>query len=159
MKTSPIAVPYGNIHPKFSFPAFRLKRPYEPTAHLFCLASNRLVETPAFSGDFIKGYVAYRSGDVVTALLESKPFAEQGHAKAQFNLGVLCANREDVPQDYKTAVNWYRLVAEQGNANAQFYLGEMYYYWQSVSQNDKAAVKWFSLVAEQGSAFAQYYID
>jgi TPR repeat protein len=30
---------------------------------------------------------------------------------------------QGVPQDYKTAVKWYRRAAKQGNANGQFYLG------------------------------------
>ena len=45
--------------------------------------------------------------------------AEQGNAKAQYNLGAMYANGEGVPQDYKEAVKWYRLSAEQGDAKAQ----------------------------------------
>ena len=53
--------------------------------------------------------------------------AEQGHAKAQYNLGLMYDNGEGVPQDYKEAVKWYRLAAEQGVASAQTNLGFMYY--------------------------------
>ena len=42
---------------------------------------------------------------------------------AQYNLGVMYENGQGVPQDYKTAVKWYRLAAEQGDAGAQFNLG------------------------------------
>ena len=45
--------------------------------------------------------------------------AEQGNANAQFNLGLMYANGEGVPEDDAEAVRWYRLAAEQGNANAQ----------------------------------------
>jgi len=57
--------------------------------------------------------------------------AEQGHAQAQFNLG---------------------LMAEHGDAEAQFNLGGMYDIGQGVPQNAKAAVKWYTLAAEQGHA-------
>ena len=40
--------------------------------------------------------------------------ADQGHAKAQYNLGVMYDNGDGVPQDYAEAVSWYRLAADQG---------------------------------------------
>ena len=41
--------------------------------------------------------------------------AEQGIAKAQFNLGFMYNNGQGVRQDYMQAVHWYRKAAEQGN--------------------------------------------
>ena len=52
--------------------------------------------------------------------------AEQGHASAQFNLGLMYATGEGVPEDDAEAVRWYRMAAEQGHAGAQFNLGLMY---------------------------------
>ena len=78
-----------------------------------------LVGTPAFSADFQKGLAAAQSGDFATALREWTPLAKQGNASAQHNLGVMYASGRGVPQDYKTAVKWYRLAAEQGYAIAQ----------------------------------------
>ena len=46
--------------------------------------------------------------------------AEQGFATAQYNLGIMYANGEGVPQDDAEAVKWSRLAAEQGYASAQF---------------------------------------
>ena len=45
--------------------------------------------------------------------------AEQGNAPAQYNLGLMYARGEGVPQDYTEAVKWFRLAAEQGNAKAK----------------------------------------
>ena len=87
-----------------------------------------------WSGDFQKGVDAYEKGDYATALKEWTPLADQGHAKAQYNLGVAYANGEGVLQDYKTAVKWYILSAEQGNAKAQYNLGIMYDNGQGVIQ-------------------------
>ena len=65
----------------------------------------------SWSQDFQKGLAAYDSGDYATALREWTPLAEQGHAGAQNNLGLMYYNGEGVPQDDKTAVKWYRLAA------------------------------------------------
>ena len=52
--------------------------------------------------------------------------AEQGYAKAQYNLGWMYDNGRGVPQDDKQAVYWYTKSAEQGFAVAQYNLGWMY---------------------------------
>ena len=64
-------------------------------------------------------------------------------------------NGQGVPQDYKTAVKWYRLAAKQGYALAQTNLGVMYANGQGVPQDYKTAVKWYTLAAEQGYTRAQ----
>ena len=44
--------------------------------------------------------------------------ADQGYHAAQFNLGVLYANGDGVPQDLAQAAEWYRKAAEQGYSRA-----------------------------------------
>jgi TPR repeat protein len=44
--------------------------------------------------------------------------AEQGHAPAQYNLGVCYYYGNGVPQNYREAVRWIRKAAEQGHADA-----------------------------------------
>ena len=109
-----------------------------------------------WSGDFQKGLDAAQRGDYNTALKEWTSLAEQGDAKAQFNLGIMYERGQSVPQDYKTAVKWYALSAEQGDALAQYNLGVIYDKGQGVLQDYKTAVKWYILSAEQGNATAQY---
>ena len=82
--------------------------------------------------------------------------AEQGKAKAQFNLGWMYGSGEGVPQDYTEAVKWYRLAAEQGNAIAQYNLGVVYHKGKGVAQDYIEAHKWYRLAAEQGDASALY---
>ena len=77
----------------------------------------------SWGADFYKGVDAYNSGDFATALREWRPLAEQGDARAQFNLGLMYDNGEGVPQDYKSALKWYTLAAEQGHADALYNLG------------------------------------
>jgi TPR repeat protein len=82
--------------------------------------------------------------------------AEQGNADAQFNLGIMYDNGEDVPQDHAEAARWYRRAAEQGHAGGQFNLGTMYAFGEGVPQNDVEAMKWYRLAANQGNTRAQF---
>jgi len=82
--------------------------------------------------------------------------AEQGNAKAQYNLGMMYHAGQGVPQDSAEAARWYRKAAEQGNASAQFNLGLMYEKRQGVPQNFVEAVNWYRKAAEQGNPEAQY---
>jgi uncharacterized protein len=120
-------------------------------------ADAQVKRTPAFSADLQKGLTAAQSGDFATALSEWKPLAEQGNARAQYNLGVMYTNGNGVPQDHKTALKWYSLAAKQGDADAQYNLGVMYEHehGHGVPQDYKTAVKWYRLSAEQGNARAQ----
>ena len=81
--------------------------------------------------------------------------ADQGNAKAQYNLGLMYDLGKGVPEDDKKAVEWYRLAADQGNAKAQDNLGLMYDLGEGVPEDDKEAVKWYRLAADQGNADAQ----
>ena len=75
--------------------------------------------------DYEDGMAAYESGDYATALQEFRPLAEQGHAVAQFNLGVMYDHGYGVPENDTEAAKWFRKVAEQGDATAvkpPFYL-------------------------------------
>lgn len=110
----------------------------------------------AYAGDFQKGVDAYENGDYQTALREWQPFAEQGFAAAQYNLGQMYAQGQGMPQNNAEAVKWYRKAAEQGYAVAQFNLGVMYHDGKGVPQNDADAAKWYREAAEQGVAEAQY---
>lgn len=61
--------------------------------------------------------------------------AEQGHAVAQYGLGMMYSNGVGVPEDDVEAVRWYRLAAEQGYAGAQASLGFHYATGDGVPQD------------------------
>ncbi|WP_368413407.1 tetratricopeptide repeat protein [Dongia sp.] len=105
---------------------------------------------PVAADQFDDALAAANSGDFATALRLWRPLAEQGRADAQFNLGVIYANGQGVPQDYAAAVKWYRLAAEQGDAAAQNNLGLMYAKGQGVPQDYVKAHMWFNLSASSG---------
>jgi len=50
--------------------------------------------------------------------------AEQGHASAQFNLGVMYETGQGVPEDKAEATKWIRKAAEQGDEDAKAWLGK-----------------------------------
>ena len=106
--------------------------------------------------DFDDGVEAYNRGDYATALQEFRPLAEQGDAKAQFNLGFMYDNGQGVPQDDVEAAAWYHKAAEQGYADAQNTLGFMYADGEGVSPDVVEAVAWFRKAAEQGLSSAQF---
>ena len=94
--------------------------------------------------------------DISTADLQTlQTQAAQGHAEAQYSLGVLYAKGQGVPQGYAQAAKWYEQAAAQGQAQAQFNLGWLYYEGLGVPQDYKKAAQWYEQAAAQGNAGAQ----
>ncbi len=114
-----------------------------------------VVLSVAACADFQAGLTAYRQGDYAAALSEWQPIAEQGDANAQYNMGLLYALGQGVPQDFKRAAEWYEKAARQGVAAAQYNLGVIYANGQGVPQNVTEAREWFTRAAEQGVAQAE----
>ena len=81
--------------------------------------------------------------------------AEQGFARAQYNLGVMYDKGRGVPQDFAEAMKWFRKAADQNHAKAQFNIGFMYERGQGVAQNYAGAMSWYRKAADQGDAAAQ----
>jgi hypothetical protein len=71
--------------------------------------------------------------------------AEQGHAPAQYDLGLLYFRSRGVRGDDAEAATWYRRAAEQGYAPAQGGLGYMFAYGAGVDENHVLAYMWLEL--------------
>ena len=111
---------------------------------------------PAVAGPYDDGIEAYAKGDYATAMRLFRPFADQGDANAQNNLGVMYNSGQGVPQDSVTAMSWYRKAADQGHAYAQNNLGVMYANGQGLPQDYAAAMSWYRKAADQGDDAAQF---
>jgi uncharacterized protein len=111
--------------------------------------------TAANAADLQKAIEAYNSKDYATALIELRPLAEQGVAKAQSMLGGMFHYGLGVPKDYEKSTKWHKLAAKQGLAYDQVIMGWAYYKGRGVPQDDAEAVKWYRLSADQGNASAQ----
>ena len=81
--------------------------------------------------------------------------SNQGHAKAQYNLGRCYYNGQGVVPNYEKAAYWYEKAANQGYADAQNNLGVCYANGEGVVQSYEKAVYWFEKAANQGDAKAQ----
>jgi TPR repeat protein len=123
-----------------------------PTAYALLLVLS--FATPA-GADFQAGADAYDRGDYATALREWRPLVEQGDATAQYNLGLLYANGQGMPQDDAQAGKWYAKAALQGHAKAQVDLGDLCIKGQGIPQDYTMALFLCRLAADQGNALAQ----
>ena len=108
---------------------------------------------PAWA-DYQAGMDANNRGDYATALREWRPLAEQGDARAQFDLGLLYENGDGVSRDYAKAHQWYEKSAAQGGAKAQFYLGMQCAFGEGGPLDLVQAHMWYSLAAGNGHAAA-----
>lgn len=97
--------------------------------------------------DYETGLNAYQRADYETALREWRPLAEQGHAGAQYYLGLCYDFRKGVPQDFATARQWYEKAATQGHAGAQNNLGGLYEFGHGVTRDDVLAYMWYTIAA------------
>jgi len=70
--------------------------------------------TPTLETDFEVGVEAWGRGDYGRALREFRLLAEQGHAQAQVNLGIIYSQGRGVPKDSVQAYRWYTLAAAKG---------------------------------------------
>jgi TPR repeat protein len=94
--------------------------------------------------------------DYVEAARWYRQAAEQSHPLAQFNLGMMHAEGQGVPQDPAEAAVWFHKAARQGDAGAQFNLGLGFQRASldrqrlDVLESRIEAYKWFHLAAAQG---------
>ena len=102
-----------------------------------------------------QGFEAVKKGDYQTALKLWKPLADQGDARAQYNLGLMYRNGNGIQDDVEAA-KWFRKAAENGDIKAQHNLGMMYTYGEGVEQDYAEAVKWYRKAADKGYAMAQF---
>ena len=125
-----------------------LRFPIAIVLSIVCLAA------PAWA-DIQAGVDAYQRGDYAIALREWRPFAEQGDAQSQYNLGWLYFYGRGVPQDYATARQWYEKAAVQGDTRAATNVGTMYLGGYGVPQDYLTALYWLRRAADHGIAMAQ----
>src|SRR5215510_4891076 len=100
--------------------------------------------------------LAYDQGDYDGAGRLWEALAKEGHARAQFQLGMLYEHGTGLPQDNPTAVRWYRKAAEAGLPEAQLRLGLQYHWGTGVAKSRPDAMQWLLRAAEHGLTRAQY---
>jgi TPR repeat protein len=93
-----------------------------------------------------------QSADVTASqsIATLKRQADNGDAKAQFQLGRDYVRGDGVPQDFAQAALWYRKAADQGLAEAQSSLGGAYRLGLGLPKDDAQAAFWLRKAANQG---------
>ncbi|MDR1826820.1 MAG: sel1 repeat family protein, partial [Methylobacteriaceae bacterium] len=95
--------------------------------------------------------------------------AENGHGKAQEQLGHMFLSGQGVPRNNAEADKWFGLALEQyktaaarGDVETQYRLGRAYYHDYlilGIPQDLVEGAKWFRMAAEQGHALAQSHLS
>ena len=101
----------------------------------------------AFDGDGMEQ-------DYVQAANWYKIAADQGHAKAQHNLGLMYEQGQGVSRDTALAAKYYRMAAEHGHSGSQNNLGTLYESGDGVQQDNTVALNLYRQAAGGGDANA-----
>ena len=115
-----------------------------PALILICLLM--ILPTSSVGADQLQdGIDAYLKGDYAQAIRLFRPLAEQGHADAQYSLGIMYQKGQGLHQDYTQAALWYRKAAEQGVTMAQAGLSYLYATGRGVPQDYVLGYMWINL--------------
>ncbi|MCD7059081.1 SEL1-like repeat protein [Pelagibacterium xiamenense] len=82
--------------------------------------------------------------------------AEEGDARAQFEVGAILTEGHVVEQDLSQAAAWYERAAAQGFAPAQYRLGNLYENGQGVDKDLEQARLWYQRAAESGNRMSMH---
>ncbi|MBI3897166.1 MAG: sel1 repeat family protein [Gammaproteobacteria bacterium] len=107
---------------------------------------------------FREGVSYYEDGDYAAAMNAWSGPASNGHARAQFNLGVIYAVGQGTPVNLARAIYWWEEAAEHGHVGAQFNLGLLYAHGQGVDKDISKARDWWQRAADGGDAAAQFQL-
>ena len=95
------------------------------------------------ASNYNEGFIAAESGNYQSALQKWGPLAEQGHAVAQFNLGMLYHSGSGISLDEQKAIEWYEKSAKNGYYKAQEYMAVGYREgWFGLPKDSNKATYW-----------------
>jgi uncharacterized protein len=96
-------------------------------------------------------YAVGPTDDVAIGLDWFRRAANQGHAGAQYELGL---HFQQPPKDYRNAAHWFDLAARQGHAGAQLLLAVQYSNGRGVPRDYSKSFELLSLAAKKGVPLA-----
>ena len=85
--------------------------------------------------------------------------AQSGDVDAQYRLGMMYANGQDVSKNDHQAAVWLQKAAEQGHAEARYRIGLIYAKGQGVPQDREMARHWLQQAAMQGVVQAKIILE
>lgn len=84
--------------------------------------------------------------------------ANQNNKDAQYVMGTIFKEGNNVSQDFTLAAKWFQKAAESGQVFAMKDLGILYFSGSGVPQDNYEAVKWLKIPAEKNDAGAQFLL-
>jgi TPR repeat protein/uncharacterized caspase-like protein len=122
------------------------------------VSPRRPEKMPAYECEQAGGEYALASRDPKRALAIWLPFAQDGNAQAQTQVGELYERGVGSVADYATAAAWYQKAADQGDARALVNLGSLYERGLGVKRDPQAAARLFRQASGQATAPARLAI-
>jgi TPR repeat protein len=100
--------------------------------------------------NFGSGIAAFEAKHFSRAMQLLSPFADQGHAEAQYRLAIMYQNGLGVARNPDQAFKLMRAAAGQNHGLAQHGLGFMYLEGECAPKDPAEAARWFRAAAEEG---------
>lgn len=115
-----------------------------------------LISGCAFADDFEDGIRFYANKNYSQAAGLFKKAAELGNAQAEYNLGVMHAKGEGMPQDYQQAYFWLHRAADRGIGGAEYNLAIMYDNGLGVDRDYPIAIFWYRRAIQHDVTLANF---
>ena len=127
---------------------------------LSCVSSGSTAHAAQNSNELYERAIAeFKAHRYQKAFLLLEPLAKEGHARAQFKLGVLYDRGWGVNRDLDEAAKWYRAAAESGIPKAQYNLAHLYldriFAGSKDPKDGREAFTWFQAAAKSGMKEAE----
>lgn len=108
----------------------------------------------AVAGPWEDGMAAYEAGNHAGAIAIIRPLADDGDARAQFQVGLMYAQGEGVPQDDAEWLRWLQLSVDLGYARALTELALVHVDGVHLPKDWPRAHMYFNLAIEYGDVDA-----
>lgn len=111
----------------------------------------------AAMADFLEGKKSYDNKNWRRAIVQLRPLAEQGDARAMVLLGNMYAEGHGVGKDTTEAFTLYHRAAVRNNADAMLATAALYQVGDGVPVNTRLAILWFERGAKLGHQASQFF--
>jgi hypothetical protein len=130
-----------------------------PAPGLVVIAIVALLSRPALADDIEDAIQSMRAGNFAEAYCILKPYAENGDAEAQYNIGWMYMNGYGLAMNDSLALEWWQRASAQGNTDASFSIAMLYSLGEGrVKKDMDKAIEYYLLAVKAGSEDASMII-
>jgi uncharacterized protein len=114
---------------------------------------------PVLAGDIEDAIHSMRAGDFAEAYCILKPYAENGDAEAQYNIGWMYLNGYGLAMNDSLALEWWQRASDQGYTDASFSIAMLYSLGEGQVKKDMdKAIDYYLLAVRAGHEDASMII-